>query len=140
VPISGLTWRAESSYLRNEPCDAADSAASRDAAPSASASGARASRDDCAVILTRFAVSQSSSSGEGSTPEDYLRNGLRTSGTWTGSGESLDSISLSNGLLTSSTQSSTQNMDYVILSASTGSSIHRIGKEQNQTQIAFVHE
>ena len=56
----------------------------------------------------------------------------------TGSGESLDSISLATGLLISSTQTSTQNMDYRVTSASTGSSVHHVGKSQTQTEITLV--
>ena len=63
---------------------------------------------------------------------------MRTSGTWTGSGESLDSISLATGLLVNSTQTSTQEMDYQIISASSGSSIHRVGKVQSQTEITLI--
>ncbi len=122
--LSGLIWRAESTYLRNEPCGA--SAASP------------ANPQDCAVILTRFEILRRGSTHADQTPDDYRRNGLRTSGTWTGSGESLDSISLANGLLVSSTQTSNQIMDYVITSASAGTSIHHSGKVQTQSEITLV--
>ncbi len=129
--LSGLIRRTESSYLRNEPCGS--SAGSK--AP-ASQSGVRP--DDCAVILTRFEILRRGSTHSDATPDDYRRNGLRTSGTWTGSGESLDSISLSTDLLISSTHTSTQEMDYQITSASIGSSIHHVGKVQTQSEITLV--
>jgi hypothetical protein len=133
APLSGLTWRADSSYLRNEPCDSSGGA-------SASGSQAGAAPGECAVILTRSEILQRGSRGADATPEDYLRNGLRTSGTWTGSGEGLDSISLASGLLVSSTQTSKQDMDYEITSARTGSAIHHVGQVQSQSQITLVPE
>lgn len=133
--LSGLIWRAESSYLRDEPCGSPATVKSdgNPASPNPSA-GAR----QCAVILTRSEILRRGSTQSDATPDDYRRNGLRTSGTWTGSGESLDSISLSTGLLVTSTQSSTQNMDYQITSASNGSSIHHVGKVQTQSEIALL--
>jgi hypothetical protein len=135
APLSGLIRRSESTYLRNEPCGAPHipkSSAAKTSAASDSSSG------ECAVILTRFELLRRGSTHSDATPEEYRRNGLRTSGTWTGSGESLDSISLSSGLLAASTQSSTQNMDYEIISAGNGSSIHRVGKVQTHSEIALV--
>jgi len=127
APLSGLTWLTESTYLRNEPCGSRGDAVRAGASP-----------DACAVILTRFEISRRGSSHSDATPEDYRRNGLRTSGTWTGSGESLDSISLADGLLVSSTQTSSQDMDYQIVSASSGSTIHRTGRIQNQSIVTLV--
>ena len=127
TPLSGLAWLTESTYLRDEPCDSGGSATRVGASPGA-----------CAVILTRFEISRHGSPHSDATPPDYRQNGLRTSGTWTGSGESLDSISLADGLLVSSTQTSTQDMDYQITSASTGSSIHRQGRIQSQSVITLV--
>ena len=129
--LSSLISRAESSYLRNEPCGS--SAESKD-----SATQSAALPDDCAVVLTQFQILRRGPTNSDSTPDDYLRNGLRTSGTWTGSGESLDSVSLATGLLVSSTRTSTQNMDYQITSASTGSSIHHVGKVQSQSEITLL--
>ncbi|HKV05960.1 MAG TPA: hypothetical protein VJO53_12760 [Candidatus Acidoferrales bacterium] len=133
APLSGLTWSTESTYLRNEPCSSSGRGDANAAPGKAKGEG-----DECAVILTRFKISRHGSAHSDATPQDYLRNGLRTSGTWTGSGESLDTISLASGLLVSSTQSSTQDMDYEVTSASTGSSIHHVGKVQSQSEIALL--
>lgn len=126
-PLADLAWVTDSAYLRNEPC-----------ASSAHVPGAAGVASTCATILTHFEVSRHDSPHSDATPPDYLQNGLRTSGTWAGSGESLDSIALASGLLVSSTQSSTQEMDYEITSAATGSSIHRTGRVQNQSVIRLV--
>src|ERR1700722_12293149 len=128
--LAGLLSRSESTYLRNEPCGAS----STENSPAAGSATPAPSSDDCAVILTQFEISRSGSPHSDATPEDYRRNGLRTSGAWSGTGESLDSISLATGLLVSSTQSSTQQMDYQVASTSTGSVIHHTGKTQSQTK------
>lgn len=129
-PLTGLTWRTESTYLRDDACS--------DAAAAAQQPGPNARDGMCAVLLTHFEILHHGSADADSTPEDYRRNGLRTSGTWKGSGESLDTISLENGLLESSTQTSTQNMDYQITSASKGTRIHHVGEVQSESQIRLV--
>ncbi len=128
-PLSGVVWRTESTYLRNEPCP---SSASAPAPGESSAKGGEL----CAVILTRFTISRSGASNE--TPDDFRRNGLRTSGSWTGSGQSLDLISLATNLLVSSTQTSIQDMDYQITSASTGSAIRHKGHVESDSEIALL--
>jgi hypothetical protein len=133
TPLSGLVSRSESTYLRNEPCGTSPKENS-----AAVASTTPPPADDCAVILTQFEISRSGSLHSDATPPDYRQNGLRTSGAWTGAGESLDSISLASGLLVSSTQSSNEQMDYQVTSTSTGSTIHHTGKTQSQTQITLV--
>jgi len=120
APLSGLVWRTDSTYLRNEACN--------------SSAGA----PECAVVLTQFKILRRGSSRPDATPEDYRRNGLRTSGSWTGSGESLDSISLATGLLVNSTQTSTQDVDYKITSSSTGSTIHRKGRTESHSEITLL--
>ena len=131
VPLTGLTWRTQSTYLRDEPCYSSDNAI-------APGHPAASPADACAIILTRLEIFRRGSAHRDATPEDYLRNGLRTSGTWTGSGESLDAITLDTGRLVSSSETSSQDMDYVITSAATGSAIHHQARVRTQTQIALV--
>jgi hypothetical protein len=145
VPLSGLIWHNESSYLRNEPCSASSPAqpatgatATANNAPRPGSASPPPMQDDCAVLLTRFSILRHGSERSDATPEEYLRNGLRTSGKWTASGESLSAISLASGLLVSSTQSATQDMDYVISSASSGSRIHHVGRTTTQTEITAL--
>jgi hypothetical protein len=121
TPLAGLVWRGESTYLRDEACGLSG-----------------ATNDMCAIILTRFVITRHGSAHSDATPEDYRRNGLRTSGKWTGSGESLESISLASGMLASSTQHSVQDMDYEIVSASTGSRFHHTGHVATDTEIKLV--
>ena len=89
------------------------------------------------MVLTEFSLVRHGSRSE-QTPEEYLRNGLRTSGAWTGSGESLDSISLATGRVIRSIQSSTQDLDFAIASTNTGSRMTYKGKIESQTQIYLL--
>jgi hypothetical protein len=130
-PLSDLLWRTESTYLRNEPCDSTGAAVARSNRPASGAS-------DCAVILTHFDISRQGSAHSDATPEDYRRNGLRTSGTWLGSGEALESVSLATALLVSSTQTSKEDADYEVVSVATGSRIHERGHVQSQSEITLV--
>ena len=79
-PLTGVLWRSQSTYLRDEPC--ATTAASK-----APTGAQQPGGDTCAVVLTRLEIIRHGSATSDATPDDYRRNGLRTSGTWTGSGE-----------------------------------------------------
>jgi hypothetical protein len=134
MPLDDLVWLSDSTYLRDESCNASADAAAAMPAGNQAAGPPSA----CATILMRYHMSRRGSPHSDATPPDYRKNGLRTSGAWTGSGDSLDSISLSTGLVVSSTQNSTQDVDYEITSASSGSSIHRKGHVQSQLIITLI--
>jgi hypothetical protein len=152
VPLAGLFWSTEATYLRNEQCpeinppeSSAAPSTANPAATSATNSAAAANSpapnsEICAVILTQFTIVHRGSrkSQSDATPEDYRRNALRTSGTWTGSGESLDSISLSTGRVVRSTQSTSQDIDFTVTSTTTGSRLTYKGKVQSQSQINLL--
>jgi hypothetical protein len=131
APLAGLISRTESTYLRDEPCQSPDKSAS---------SGQPATKDAslCAVVLTRFEILRHGSTSLDATPDDYRHNGLRTSGTWTGNGEGLDTISLQTGMITRSTQTSTQNMDFEIVSALSASKMHYVGHVESQSEITLL--
>ena len=132
VPLAGLFWKTQSSFLRSEACKPA-------VGNSAAPPNSRAPfLGQCAVILSRLSISRHGSAHADATPPDYVHNGLRTVGTWTGSGEGLGSISLSTGLLVSATETSTQDYDYEIRSESAGTSIHYTGKINTQTSITLL--
>jgi hypothetical protein len=131
TPLAGLISRTESTYLRDEPCQGQDKS---------TPSGAAAVKDipSCAIVLTRFEILRRGSESPDATPEDYRHNGLRTSGTWTGNGESLDAISLKNGMITRSTQTSKQDMDFEIVSALSGSKMHYVGHVESRSEIVLL--
>jgi hypothetical protein len=136
APLKGTVWRADSTYLRNEPCHAegttAQSANTVLAPPAASSNS-----DMCAVVLTQFKILQMNPRGD-LTPPDYVHNGLRTSGSWTGSGDSLNSISLRSGLVISVTQTSDQFMNFTVSSSSSPSRMDYVGEVKSQSQIALL--
>jgi hypothetical protein len=142
MPLTGLQWKTEATYLRDEPCNSsAGSSVSEghsETSPAAPATHGEP-REICAVILTQFQIERHASARADATPDDYRKNGLRTSGKWSGSGESLDSISLGTGLLVSSTQSSAQDVDYQIVSTrNAGSSIQRTSRFTTKTEITLL--
>jgi hypothetical protein len=143
MPFDDIVWHSESTYLRNESCklySAPDAQTQGDGSAEAGGGGqgTHALAGDCAVVLTRFQVSRRGSPNSDATPPDYVHNSLRTSGKWSGSGESLDSIALDGGLLVSSSQTSTQDIDFKIKAATTGSSIHRQAHSETHTEITLL--
>ncbi len=136
APLKGTVWRADSTYLRNEPCNAKAGASQGEGgvpAPKA-ASG---DGEMCAVVLTQFKILQMNPRGD-LTPPDYIHSGLRTTGSWTGSGDSLNSISLRTGLVISVTQTSDQLMNFTISSSSSPSRLNYTGEVKSQSQIALL--
>ena len=129
APIAGLLWRSESTYLRDERCRPAEAAG-------ASAAGSLAD-ETCAVILTRFQVAQPHPPRD-PTPEDYRKRGLRTSGKWSGSGESLSYVSLRTGWVVSITQSGTQEMDVTVSTADGSSGVRYAGHVRSESQVTLL--
>jgi len=125
APLAGLAWRTETTYLRDEPCQ-----------PANVPEGKRTAGEVCAVLLTRFEMTQPDSSDP--TPPDYRRRGLRTSGKMTGSGESLNYISLRTGHLVSATQNVAQEMDLTITHLEADSRVHYAGRVTNRSNIALL--
>jgi hypothetical protein len=124
MPIAGMIWRSNSTYLRNEPCRPAESA------PSDSPG------EICAVILTRQSIFPRKQLRD-PTPDDYRRNGLRTSGRWSGSGESLSYISLETHAAISVTQDSAQQIDFTVTNSS-GKSIRYAGTIETHSRVALL--
>lgn len=127
-PLEGTTWRGQSSYLRNEPCVPAKAPGT--ASPLAA--------ETCAVLLTKLTLASSRPAGKDATPENLKKLGVKTSGTWTGDGESLTYISLKSGRLVSVTQSSSEQMDFTMSSADTGSDMHYQGAVKSKMQMSLV--
>jgi hypothetical protein len=124
MPIAGMIWRSSSTYLRNESCE-----------PAESNQGA-SSPDICAVILTRQSVLPGRKRRD-PTPEDYRRNGLKSSGQWNGSGQSLSYISLRTHLAVSVTQDSSQKIDFTVTNSS-GQSIRYAGTIETRSRVELL--
>jgi hypothetical protein len=125
APLAGLGWRTESTYRDNEPCPAMPSRA------------AGSPRQTCAVITTRLESVRDGSHVD-ATPPSYRRQGLKTSGRWIARGESLSYISLSSGLVASSTATETDTIDLTVSSTFSGSRLRYVGREQSNSQIALL--
>jgi hypothetical protein len=143
VPLDRLFWHTEANYLRNEVCPENIPLSSETTAaptPEVASQAPSANSPTCATILTQFTIIRrgSHNSHADDTPDDYRHNSLRTSGTWTGSGESLDSISLATGRMIRSTQSSSQDLDFAITSTNTGSRMTYKGKIETRTEIILL--
>jgi hypothetical protein len=118
MPLLGLTWRTESTYLRDEPC-----------APAAPA-------DTCAVIRTRLSVTQRPL--RNATPDDYRRRNMRTSGKLSSSGESISYISLRTGWLVRVSQTSSEETDIVLIATDGGSQLRINGRVESTTRITLL--
>jgi hypothetical protein len=129
VALGGLIWRNQSTYMRNEPCN------STEAPPKSAATTQPADANaECAVIVTQFKINRNGDA----TPDDYARQNLDTSGTWIGSGGSLEFVSLSTGILIHSTQESTQNIEVEIVSTRSGSKMHYTGHVETHSEISLL--
>jgi len=132
TPLGGLVWRNRATYLHDEACSPADAPPK----PSTGAQPSQTVNPSCAVIVTEFKIIRNGDA----TPDDYARKGLDTSGTWTGTGGSLEYISVADGTLVRSTQNSTQNMDVEILKIKTGSKIHYVSRVESKSEISLLPE
>lgn len=146
APLKETVWRSDSSYLRNESCRNAIAQADKihidspgmAAAPSVEAPPVSDDAgESCAVILTQFKILQANPHGD-LTPADYLHNGLRTSGAWTGAGQSLNFVSLQSGFVVSATQTVDQQLNFTIASASSPSRMNYTGEVKSQSQITLL--
>ncbi len=138
APLAGLAWRAESTYLRDEPCRPALPAASASSPGNSAASpSAPKQTETCAIILTRL---QMLPPNRDPTPEDYRKKGLRTSGKWIGKGENLSAISLTTGLAVSVTETGTEEMDFTVATATGQSRLHYTGKVHTESVITLLPE
>src|SRR5262249_49443504 len=107
-PISELFWEKKYEYVKQESCGL------REATTSASSVGnKRQSGDTCAVVFVHAQLRQRSSP-KNATPRDYKLRGLTTSGTATGTNETILYVSTTTGLLVQSTEDVQQTMDATV--------------------------
>ncbi|HEV2490552.1 MAG TPA: hypothetical protein VGT03_12155 [Candidatus Acidoferrales bacterium] len=138
APIAGVEWHMESIYQNNEPCTVSGSAASTNSETVPPSAPARTS-GECAIILTR-SETRNSNGGQDRTPAAYKENGLRTSGEWKGTGETLTAISLRTGMVVSVTQTGTTQMDFTVTAAASGGHIRYSGEVHSQSQITLLSQ
>lgn len=125
LPLAGVKWLRESTYLRNESCRPMP--------------GEAASRENCAVILTRSLLARKGDAKD-ATPAELRKQGLRTSGTAEGSSEALTYVSLTTGLVVSLTQSGAQKMNVTVALADGSNAVNYDADVKTETQLSLVSE
>jgi len=133
APIAGLHWERESTYVRDEPCQASQFSITGDVI---SSSGPP---DTCAVLLTTAKLKQKSSSKD-ATPEDFKLHELRTMGTARGANETITYISLKTGLVVRATEETTQLMDVVVAKADGANRVHYNVDARSHSEVLLVTE
>ena len=133
APIAGLHWARESSYVRDEPCQASQLSIMGDVSASSGPP------DTCAVLLTTATLKQKSSSKDG-TPEDFKLHELRTMGTAKGAGEIITYISLKSGLVVRATEETSQFMDVVVAKADGSNRVHYNVDAKSHAEVLLVTE
>jgi hypothetical protein len=104
APIANLMWERETTYVHNDKCPTLPG-------------------EECAIFLTSAALRQKSNPKD-ATPEDYKLHQLKTSGTTSGTNETVSYISLQTGLLVRATEDLRQAMDVTIAKADGSNQIH----------------
>jgi len=133
APIAGLHWARESSYVRDEPCQASQLSIMGDVSASSGPP------DTCAVLLTTATLKQKSSSKD-ATPEDFKLHELRTMGTAKGAAEIITYISLKSGLVVRATEETSQFMDVVVAKADASNRVHYNVDAKSHSEVLLVTE
>jgi hypothetical protein len=135
LPLAGIVWRSETEYLRNEPCHPPNP----DVPPIPTSTDSAVTNESdasCAVLLTNLNLVRVRSIRD-STPEEYRKNGVTSSGKWEGSGQSLIYVSLRTGTVVSITQTGLEAMD-VTLTSIRKTSMHYEGTIQSRSQVSLL--
>lgn len=130
--IVRLEWEKSATYVRDEPCASVQLSELDDAAaPKRSAS------ETCAVILTHAVLKQKSSPKD-TTPEDFRLHDLKTTGTASGTNETITYISLQTGLVVRVKEDAKQFMDVVIAKADGSNQVHYNVDAARHTEILLL--
>ena len=133
TPIAGLQWVRDSTYVRDEACQASQLSLTGDVSPSSGPA------DTCAVLLTTAKLKQNSSSKDAS-PEDFKLHELRTSGTARGTNEIITYVSLKSGLVVRATEDATQFMDVIVAKTDGSNRVHFNVDAKSHAEVLLVTE
>jgi hypothetical protein len=103
-PVANLVWERETTYVENDKCPIVPA-------------------EQCAIFLTTSTLRQKSNPKD-TTPEDYKLRELKTSGTVSGTNETVSYISLKTGLVVRATEDLQQGMDVTIAKTDGTNQIH----------------
>jgi hypothetical protein len=104
TPIANLVWERDITYVENDKCPLL-------------------AGQECAVFLISSTLKQKSNPKD-ATPEDYRIRQLKTSGTASGTNETVAYISLQTGLLVRATEDSRQFMSVTVAKADESNQVH----------------
>jgi hypothetical protein len=130
-PIIRLEWEKSATYVRDEPCAPVQLSELDAAFPKNPAS------ETCAVVLTHAILKQKSSPKD-TTPEDFRLHALRTTGTASGTNETITYISLQTGLVTRVKEDARQFMDVVIAKTDGSNHVHYNVDAARHTEILLL--
>jgi hypothetical protein len=133
APIGGLVWLKRSSYVRDEPCPAAQLTIEDHT------NEAEQSHETCAVILTTAALKQESAR-KNATPEDFKLHELQTTGTARGTNQVIAYISLKTGLVVRATAEASQSMDVVVAKTDWTNRVHYNVDAKSNSEVLLVAE
>ncbi len=133
APIGGLVWLKRSSYVRDEPCPAAQ------LTMEGRTNEADRSHETCAVILTTAALKQESSR-KNATPDDFKLHELQTTGTARGTNQVIAYISLKTGLVVRATAEASQSMDVVVAKTDGTNRVHYNVDAKSNSEVLLVAE
>jgi len=125
LPLVGVKWVRESTYLRNEPCRQEP--------------GRAASGETCAVILTRGLLTRKGGTKD-ATPLEYRQKGLHTSGSVEGTNETLTYVSLTTGLVVSVTQTGTQKLVLTVGLADGSNAVSYDAEVKTESQLSLISQ
>jgi hypothetical protein len=104
TPVANLVWERETTYVQNDKCPVLPD-------------------EQCAIFLTSSTLRHKSNPKD-TTPEDYRLHELKTSGTASGTNETVSYISLKTGLVVRATEDLQQAMDVTIIKTDGTNQIH----------------
>jgi hypothetical protein len=118
APIANLVWQRDITYVENDKCPSVDG-------------------QECAVFLISSTLKQKSNPKD-ATPENYRIRQLKTSGTASGTNETVAYISLQTGLLVRATEDLRQFMSVTIAKADESNQVHYEIKVNSHFDTALV--
>jgi hypothetical protein len=130
-PIVRLQWDKQATYVRDEPCSALQLGETRLATPK------KSQPEMCAVVLTHAVLKQKSSPKD-TTPSDFKLHDLRTTGTASGTNETISYISLQSGLVTRVIEDAKQFMDIVIAKSDGSNQVHYNIDAASHTEVLLL--
>jgi len=131
-PIAELSWARRYEYVQQESCGLASEGAGKGKVGQSAGAA-----DSCAVIFVHAQLRQKSSP-KNATPEDYKRRGLVTSGTATGTNETILYVSTKTGLLVRSREDVQQSMDVTVSLADDSNKVRYLINAKSRQQVQLL--